>query len=79
MRIVPTCTDHLLDLEMSGIYFTGKLLDGLTGVIISGGVHVIFNCTWNKKGFYEQSIFFIPLFINMIQGWDDLSLHSRGT
>lgn len=47
-----TCTDHLLDLEVSWVNLTGKFFDGLAGVLISGWVNVILNSTW------EQEIYF---------------------
>lgn len=44
-----TWTNHLLDLEVSGIYLTGKLFDGLTGVLVGGRVHIILYSTWNRN------------------------------
>lgn len=41
----PTCSDHLLNLQVRGIYFAGKLFDGLTGVLVRGRVNVILNPT----------------------------------
>lgn len=47
-----TCTNHLLDLEVSWVDLTGKFFDGLARVLISGWVNVILNSTW------EQEIYF---------------------
>lgn len=44
-RIRPTCTNHLLNFQMSGIYFTGELFDSFTGVLISGRVHIVLDST----------------------------------
>lgn len=42
-----TCSDHLLDLEVSGIDLTGEFFHRLTGVFIGRRVHVILHSTWS--------------------------------
>lgn len=61
-KLGPTCSDYLLNLQVSGIDFTGKFFDSLTGVLVRGWVNVILNSTFMDQTIYVKQAFLVGLF-----------------